>query len=154
MDHIDKKAFVFGSIFTLANRLQILGDKFDPNLTIKQWLLLAGIAESIKSTPSLSEVAELIGNSRQNVKKMALILEREGFIQLKKDSEDARILHLELTEKCKEYFINREKRETEFLEQVYQGFDADLLDGLYAGLLKMEDNIKGMEQINENEEKE
>ncbi len=146
MNTIDEKAYVFGSIFTLANRLQILGDKFDKNLTVKQWLLLVGIAKNTENTPTLSEVAGLIGNSRQNVKKMALILEREGFLLLQKDPLDARLLRLELTEKCLEYFKNREEKELEFLEQLYTGFDTDLLKGLYSGIVKLTDNVNEMER--------
>jgi len=40
MNDIAEKAHILGSVFILANRLQVLGDKFDENLTVKQWLLL------------------------------------------------------------------------------------------------------------------
>ncbi|MFA5636708.1 MAG: MarR family transcriptional regulator, partial [Anaerovoracaceae bacterium] len=75
MDSLKDKAFIFGSIFTLSNRLQILGDRLDRNLTVKKWLLLAGIHNCRNSSPSISEVAIIIGNSRQNVKKMLVKLE-------------------------------------------------------------------------------
>ncbi|QHQ61794.1 MarR family transcriptional regulator [Anaerocolumna sedimenticola] len=145
MDSIDKKAYVFGSIFTLANRLQILGDKLDKNLTVKQWLLLAGLTKYTNEAPTLSEVAAQIGNSRQNIKKMALILEREGFLILKKDSQDARILRLELTCNCKEYLKKRENKEIKFIEELFTGFPADLLNGLYSGIEMLSNTVKEME---------
>lgn len=79
MKQIQEKAFIFGAIFTLANRLQILGDKLDENITVKQWLLLATISKSEHPAPSLSEVAKTIGNSRQNVKKWLLFLKIKVF---------------------------------------------------------------------------
>ena len=145
MDSMNKKAYIFGSIFTLANRLQILGDKMDKNLTVKQWLLLAGLTRYDKEAPTLSEVAVQIGGSRQNVKKMALILEREGFLILKKDSRDARILRLELTNKCKEYLKSREEKEIKFIEELFKDFHTGHLDGLYAGIEKLSDNVNEME---------
>jgi DNA-binding MarR family transcriptional regulator len=152
--NVDEKSFVFGSIFTLANRLQILGDKFDKNITIKQWLLLAGITTYTEYVPTLSEVAVLIGNSRQNVKKMALILEREGFLSFAKDSHDARILRLALTKKCTDYFIKREHTEQEFLDYLFRGLDPVLINGLYEGIIKLTGNIEEMENNYVLEEKE
>ena len=154
MQNIDEKSFIFGSIFTLANRLQILGDKFDKNITIKQWLLLAGISTYTEYAPTLSEVAILIGNSRQNVKKMALILEREGFLSLVKDSHDARILRLSLTKKCTDYFDNREHKEQVFLDTLFRGLDPVLMNGLYEGIIKLTNNIEEMENQYAKEEKE
>lgn len=77
MNDIEKKAYIFGGILTLANRLQALGDKLDENVTLKQWLLIAVILKSGRSSPTISEVAKLVGNSRQNVKKMAGLLEKD-----------------------------------------------------------------------------
>lgn len=154
MDCTKEKAHIFGSIFTLANRLQVLGDKFDRNLTIKQWLLLVGIFQNESDAPTISEVASLIGNSRQNVKKMALRLEKEGFLKFHKDSSDARILRISLTKKCQDYFKQREEGELKFLEKLYDGFDTELIQGLDKGILKLEENIIEMEKQYVQKEKE
>lgn len=149
MDNLKEKAHIFGSIFAIANRLQVLGDQFDKNITIKQWLLLAGISESKSDTPTISEVANLIGNSRQNVKKMALILEREGFLVFLKDEEDARILRIRLTEKCAAYFKKREGRELAFLEELFSGIDSELIQALDQAITRLEANIDRMENKND-----
>jgi DNA-binding MarR family transcriptional regulator len=146
MDNLKEKAFVFASIFTLSNKLQVLGDKLDENMTTKQWLLLAGIANSGGNTPTISEVADLIGNSRQNVKKMALILEKAGFLKMEKDTNDARVLRISLTDKCLDYLKLREKKELEFLQQLFNGFDTNLIKGLEKGILKLGGNIIEMEK--------
>lgn len=149
MDSINEKAHIFGSIFIIANRLQVLGDKFDKNITIKQWLLLVGILKNSNTAPTISEVADLIGNSRQNVKKMALILEKKGFISLSKDPKDARILRVSLTDKCAAYFKKRENRELVFFEKLYEGYDTQLVKGLNDGITKLEENIIRMENQND-----
>jgi len=154
MDNINEKAYIFGTIFTMANRLQILGDKFDEHLTMKQWLLLASISKIGSDAPTISEVAIQIGSSRQNVKKMASILEREGFLILQKDSKDARVVRVRITKKCVDYFAQREKRELKFLEELYDGFDTKLVTGLFHGLSKMAVNIIEMENQYATEEKE
>jgi DNA-binding MarR family transcriptional regulator len=154
MDDIKYKAFIFASIFTLSNRLQVLGDRFDRNLTVKQWLLLAGIFRSQKDAPTISEVAGIIGNSRQNVKKMMLILEKQGFITIENDANDARAQRIRLTEKCLDYMMQREKREIEFLERLFEGFTPGELQGMARGISKLEKNIIEMAGLNHHEEKE
>jgi DNA-binding MarR family transcriptional regulator len=149
MDNINEKAHIFGSIFIIANRLQVLGDKFDKNITIKQWLLLIGILKSNTTSPTVSEVASFIGNSRQNVKKMALILEKKGFIRFEKDPKDARILRVSLTDKCEAYFKKRENRELDFFEKLYEDFDTELVKGLNDGITRLEENIIRMENQND-----
>lgn len=150
---LEKQAFIFGSILTLANRLQLLGDKLDENITIKQWLMIAIILKCDDPSPTLGEVAEMIGNSRQNVKKMALILEKQGFVSLSKDDHDARMVRIHLTPKCISYFQGRGAKETQFMEVLFEAFDHDLTNDLYKGLIKLADNIARMENGHEEEKR-
>ncbi|RCX19335.1 DNA-binding MarR family transcriptional regulator [Anaerobacterium chartisolvens] len=148
------KAFIFGSIFTLSNKLQIIGDRLDSNLTVKQWLLLAGIHNSRNEHPTISEVAGIIGNSRQNVKKMLLILEKLGFVKMGNDSNDARVQKVKITEKCLDYLKQREKRELKFLEQLFEGFEPSEIQELIHGISKLEKNIISIARLKHDEEKE
>ena len=142
---IEEKAFIFGAIFTLANRLQVLGDKFDKEITTKQWLLIASIAKHA-SPPTISEVAGQIGYSRQNIKKMAVILERQGYLVLQKDVHDARIIRIHITDKCRNHFKQREDSELEFLLTLFRDFDPSKLTGLYQGISHLAANLMDMEK--------
>ncbi len=137
-----EKAYIFGSLFTLANQLQLLGDRLDPALTVKQWLFLAGVLSCQPGVPALSEIAACIGSSRQNVKKMALILERQGFVRLEKDSRDARMLRVRLTEACLAHLRQREGMETRFINGLFAGFEPTELKTLAALLRKLAANIR------------
>lgn len=141
MSEIEQRAYIFGAIFALSNRLQVLGDAFDSNMTIKQWLFLVSVAK-FSDMPTISEVAEFIGYSRQNAKRIASDLEEQGFVTVAKDAKDARALRIALTEKCRGYFADREKRELEFLEKLFSGFDTRLTAGLFDGLQKLQGNIE------------
>ncbi|MDF2803210.1 MAG: MarR family transcriptional regulator [Anaerocolumna sp.] len=154
MDYLEEKAYIFGSIFTLSNKLQSLGDRFDHNLTIKQWLLLASIFKCDSDSPTISEVAALIGNSRQNVKKMILILEKEGFVSLIKDSNDARILRVRFTKNCQDYLLQREKKESEFLLKLFEEFNSSEIELLVKSISKLGKNISQMESLYNYEEEE
>ena len=143
MNELEQKAYIFGVIFTLSNSLQILGDAFDKNITVKQWLFIAGAAK-FSEPPILSEVAGFIGYSRQNAKRLATALEGRGFLTISKDANDARALRISLTPKCTEYFKKREQKELKFLDELFTGFDTELTDRFYKGLLKLEKNINIM----------
>lgn len=143
MNELEQKAYIFGTIFTLSNRLQALGDEFDENITTKQWLFILGVSR-FEEPPTISEVANFIGYSRQNAKRIAAALQKTGYVKISKDKNDARALRIELSSKCIEYFENRDKREIEFLEKIFTGFDAELTHSVYKGLIKLEKNIKAM----------
>lgn len=67
------------------------------DLTTRQWLLLAILSRSARPL-SLSESAARYGSSRQNIKQIALGLERRGYLRLLPDPEDARAQRLYLTD--------------------------------------------------------
>ncbi|UWG96086.1 MarR family transcriptional regulator [Dehalobacter sp. DCM] len=147
MNEIEQQAFIFGNIFVLANRLQVLGDAFDKNITIKQWLFLACVAQ-FKSAPTVSEVAEHIGYSRQNAKRMADALEQREFVRIVKDNTDARALRIHLTPKFNDYFESRRQKEVAFIQNLFHGFDLKLTSGLYQGLIQLTENMITMEKEN------
>lgn len=138
---MEEKAYIFGTVFILANKLQVLGDRLDRRLTVKQWLFLAGITACESGAPTLSELAARIGSSRQNVKKMAVLLEAQGFVAVNRDDSDARALRLTLTDSCREHFRRREHAEIAFIESLFEGFGAGELRSLARAFRKLERTI-------------
>ena len=136
-----RQAFIYGAIHMLSNRLQTVGDRIDPTMSSKQWFLLAVISKFKEAPPNIGDVAQTLGTSRQNVKKMANILEKRGFLRLEKDRDDLRSIQLFLTEKCGNYFKNREQQEIEYIERIFSGIDNETLDSLCTGLRKLAENI-------------
>ncbi|HPR92978.1 MAG TPA: MarR family transcriptional regulator [Syntrophomonadaceae bacterium] len=143
MDELEQKAYIFAEIFRLSNKLQVLGDEFDKNITIKQWLFMVYVSK-LGEPPTVTEVANFIGYSRQNAKRLADTLQEKGYVTIIKDKNDARALRIALTQKCLEYFQQRSNRELEFLKQIFNEFDAELTEGVYKGLLKLGKNIEEM----------
>lgn len=102
VDDDSRKQAIFASIFVMQNKLQTTCDKLDPELTMKQWLLLA-IADSVDETLTLTKLGELMGCSRQNVKKLAIALEKKGFIQIEQNEKDSRAICLVTKDRVQEY---------------------------------------------------
>lgn len=142
MINMEPHKYVFGSVFSIANRLQAIGDSFLGDITTKQWFLLAIIGQFFKDIPpAISEIAEIMGTSRQNVKQIALKLEKKGFLSISKDEKDSRILRVKITEKCMNYFEQRYEKDERFLETIFQGFKPEELFQLANSLDKFYKNI-------------
>ena len=123
MDITDRQKQIFGGIFLIANKLQVIGDQYliKDDITMKQWLLTVVISQFQSKPPTLSEVSEIIGSSRQNVKQLALKLEEKEFLSMEKDEEDARALRLKLTEKCEVFWEKRKEQDSDFIKNLFSG---------------------------------
>lgn len=141
----DEMSYVYGAVFALANRLQNLGDTYQGDITTKQWFLLA-VASKFETAPTIGQLAAVTGTSRQNVKKMAVILEKEGFLSIKRDENDARILRIILTDKCRERSERSAQRDILYLQEVFADISQDMLKGMYEGFKQLERNIIRMEE--------
>lgn len=144
MDKVDKQKYIFGSIFLLANKLQVIGDQYlgRDGITTKQWFLSAMISQFRDNPPTLSEVAELMGSSRQNVKQLALKLEEKEFLKIDKDEQDARAVRLKLTDKCVDFWEKREKQDDEFIEDLFKDFNEEELDTICKGFNKLFEKVE------------
>ena len=116
---------LFGSAFVLV---QHLGRRMDAllepmDLTTRQWLLLAVLSKAGRPL-SLTDAAALYGSSRQNVKEIALGLERRGYLRLEADPTDGRALLLHRTPLVAQSFETPDA----------QAQGTDFLAGIFAGL--------------------
>jgi MarR family transcriptional regulator, transcriptional regulator for hemolysin len=145
---MDKQKFIFGSLFLLANRLQVIGDQYlgRDGITTKQWFLTAIISQFQDSPPTLSEVADLMGSSRQNVKQLALKLEEKGFIKMEKDDKDARALRLKLTDNFKTFWQSREGQDDEFIKELFTNLSEEEINDMFSSFNKLLKNIENIEK--------
>ncbi|MGE5380369.1 MAG: MarR family transcriptional regulator [Methylocystaceae bacterium] len=139
-----------GLLFLLERRLEYLFDKvlLPHNLTAKQWLLLSVVEKTGNERPSLQEVARQLNTSHQNVKAIALNLEKRGFLALEKDADDKRVTRLRVTQLSKDFWQEREEQDNLMFLQIFQYLTAaetktlaPLLFKLLYGVQEMTDRI-------------
>lgn len=132
---------IFSSIFVLQNRLQTAGEKLQTQISMKQWLLLA-MADCCPKPRTLTNVGNLMGCSRQNIKKLALALEKKGFVRLVLGGNNS--VCIELTDKAAQYDEEVGERQLQFLKLLFSDFneyEIKVLFRLYAKL------FAGMERV-------
>ncbi len=148
LDRIEDDRFVFGSLFVAANLLETLLDRaFTPyGVTTKQFLLLITIQSLFEAPPTIQETARAMGTSHQNVKQIALNLERRGFLRLTKDGNDARVTRLALTDECRAFGEETNQAGEAFMRDMFQGVEAEDLGGAARTLRALWQNALAMKQ--------
>lgn len=141
VDDESRKQAIFANLFVMQNKLQTACDKLDPELTMKQWLLLA-LAESIDETVTLTKLGELMGCSRQNVKKLAIALEKKGFVQIEKNEKDSRATCLLTMDKVEEYSERVRDMQIKVLELLFKDFTEKEVEQLFSGIIKLSRGIE------------
>lgn len=141
---IPAREYLFGSIFLLANKLQALGDGYLEEVTLKQWLLLIMIHVMEKEQPSVTEVADFMGGTRQNVRKMLEVLEGKGFVELRANPLDRRTLSVALTPKTEQLFAQFQAKGDAFLDRLFDGIPPEELAGARRTVEALFENMERM----------
>ncbi len=132
---------IFSSIFVLQNRMQTAGEKLQTQISMKQWLLLVMTA-CCPEPRTLTNVGNFIGCSRQNIKKLALALEKKGFVRLLSGGNNS--VCIELTDKVDQYAEEMGERHLQSLKLLFSDFNEVEIEQLFRLYVKL---FAGMERI-------
>lgn len=144
---------IFSTLFIAGNKLQTLFDNHIPEISLKQFMLLS-IVRQAKKQLTFTQLGNLLGCSRQNVKKLAEVLMKKGFITIQQSPHDTRAMCICPTEKVNDYFQNdfsKYQDELKYLFEVYTDKEIEtlfmLLSKLYTGIENLEKKTAGQEEI-------
>ena len=140
----NQRKAIFSTLFIAGNKLQTLFDNHIPEISLKQFMLLSIVRQS-KEALTFTQLGTLLGCSRQNIKKLADVLMKKGFITIQQSPHDTRALCICPTEKVNDYFTNdffKYQEELKYLFEVYSDEEIEtlfiLLSKLYAGIENLE----------------
>lgn len=143
----NQKKAIFSTLFIAGNKLQTVFDNRIPEVTLKQFMLLSVVRQS-KEELTFTRLGNLLGCSRQNIKKLAAALMKKGFITIRQSPRDTRALCICPTEKMEDFFqkdFSKYQTELEYLFEVYTDKEIEalftLLSRLYRGIENLEKNI-------------
>ena len=114
---------------------------------MKQFMLLS-IVRQLPEQLTFTQLGDILGCSRQNIKKLADALEKKGFITIQQSSSDARAMCICPAKKAEEYFqeeFSVYQKELKYLFEVYTEKELEqffrLLMRLYAGIENLQRSI-------------
>lgn len=140
MKQKDRFSSIRDDIFMLSKLFQSIANQRSQGITVKQLRLLETIAKSPPHSLTISSLAAYAGSSRQNVKKMALILERERLISFGKDDHDGRMLRIEITDEGRNALNSRDENNDNLPDQVFLDLDEKTIKTTAKTLSKMKKN--------------
>lgn len=138
---IELSYFLIGLLSAFDNRFQAVADHAMKEISWKQFFAIVCI-DMCKSSPTVKELAEIMGSSHQNVKQILLKLEKKGFVRIDVDERDKRKQRIELTEYCKDFCAKNDERSVSIMEKMFEGISEEQLGVTIHTIIQMEDNLK------------
>lgn len=144
-----RRKAIFSTLFIAGNRLQTIFDRRIPQVSLKQFMLLSIVWQSEEQL-TFTQLGDLLGCSRQNIKKLAEVLRKKGFITIQRSPDDPRAMCICPTEKVADFFqkeFRQYEGELKYLFEVYTDREIEtlflLLSKLYAGIENLEKKQEG-----------
>ncbi len=138
---MDTRYIIFGSIFSMSTKLETIGKDFLGEITTKQWFMLLNLVTFFDEPPSISELAEQMGTSHQNVKQIALKLQDKGFLRIKRDDLDSRTSRLEVTDMVDKYDDEHREANNMFIDRLFDGINPEELNEFLSVTMRLLDNL-------------
>lgn len=136
---LKQQKFIYGAIFLLANKMQLLSDQLEEEITTKQYFFLVTLSQFENYIPTLTDLAQFMACSRQNAKKMAVLLEEKKMVTIIKDDQDKRSSRILLTDIAKDYLIKRDELQQTFYDALFTNINERTMEYMESGLLRMAD---------------
>ena len=147
LDSVNDSEFTFAALLIVANKMDTLLERvlIRYGITAKQWFLLLVAINLAESMPTIKEAAAEMGSSHQNVKQIALKLEKKGMLRLEKDETDRRMIRLVTTEKSREFWQALEGDGIMFMKAFYEGIEPEQLSNARRFLSEVLQNLNRIE---------
>ena len=141
----------YGYFFTVTNKLQATSDKKIDAMTMRQLFLLVGLEAFGDYDPSLQELSYIFGSSYQNVKRMALQLDKDGYLSIRKDSKDRRKIRLKLNRaNYDKLMIETKPGVVAFFDKIYSGISTEELQVVHRVLAQINNNLDELDTAEAN----
>lgn len=141
--HIEKPYFLLGLLSAFDNRFQAVADRLIEEISWKQFFVIICV-NLCKESPTIKELAGIMGSSHQNVKQILLKLEKKGFVNISVDGEDRRKQRVKLTEKCIQFCNDNDEKSDAAMKAMFNGISEEQIFITIKTIMQMEDNLKSI----------
>ncbi len=135
-----KRDFLYSSFSQLEKKWQALFERrlshFE--LSYVQYGLLELLVQRFYYPPSFKEVAAAMETSHQNVKQIALILQKKELIGFVPDTKDGRIVRIQIVPRAEEIVGEFRQKKKDLIRSFFSGLNDEEIDVLFDLLLKVE----------------
>ena len=140
---IELSYFLIGLLSAFENRFQAVADNAMKEISWKQFFAIICI-NMCKTSPTVKELAEIMGSSHQNVKQILLKLEKKGFVRIEEDELDKRKQRIGLTDACREFCEKNDEKSISIMKRLFDGVSEEQLQVTIQTIIQIEDNLKAI----------
>ena len=137
-----QKAIV--SLFSVTNKLQMQGDKYLQDITIRQMLAIPALIHAPDGKATVNHIAKQMGTTKQSAKQIVDALEKKKYLTVTPSEQDKRSLDIKITKKGEQAFRACSERTDEFLADVFCNFtstDLEMFNLLLQKLYRYDDEV-------------
>ena len=132
-------------LFSVTNKLQMQGDKYLQDLTIRQMLAIPAIIHAPDGKATINYIAKQLGTTKQNAKQIVDALAKKNYVSVAPSESDRRAVNVTVTQGSEAAFRLCSERTDEFLADVFRDFTTGDLEALWTLLNKLY-RFDGIEQ--------
>jgi len=137
---IEPSYYLLGLLSAFDNRFQAVADKLLGEVSWKQFFTIICI-NMCRNSPTIKELAGIMGSSHQNVKQILLKLEKKGFVTIQQDTTDRRKQRVMLTEKCMQFCESNDEKSTYIMTKMFDGLSNEQLVMTIQTIMQIEKNL-------------
>jgi DNA-binding MarR family transcriptional regulator len=128
---------IYATLFSLANKVQLQGDKYIGTLTSRQFMTMIAIIHLPEDQTTLNNIARKLGTTKQSVKQLITIIESKGYISTVSSQQDKRAVNVKITESGKNAMMTCAEKSVKFFTDLFKEFSTQEMDMLWSLLKKM-----------------
>lgn len=132
-------------LFSVTNKLQMQGDKYLGDLSIRQMLALPAIFHAPEGEATINHIARSLGTTKQSAKQIVDAMEKKNYLSVAPSERDKRAVAVTITPEGRQAFSACSERTDEFLADIFRDFTAQDLEALWTLLHKLY-RFDGVEQ--------
>lgn len=137
--------YALATLFSVTNKLQVQGDKYLGDLTIRQMLAVPAIIHAPEGKATINHIARQLGTTKQSTKQIIDTLEKKKYLSVEQSPIDKRAVNITITPEGEKAFIECSNRTDEFLADIFCNFTAEDLE-TFCNLLRKLYGFDGAEQ--------
>ncbi|MGE6629763.1 MarR family winged helix-turn-helix transcriptional regulator [Bacillus sp. NPDC077027] len=127
----------YATLFSLANKIQVKGDKYLELLTSRQYMAMVAIAHLPEDETTLNNIARKLGTTKQSAKQLISIMEKKGYVNVIPSRKDKRAINVSITQIGIEVLLVVTEKGTFFLEELFKKFSTEELETMWKLLKKL-----------------
>ena len=136
---------MLGLLSSFDNRFQAIADSTMQEISWKQFFAIICI-NMCKESPTIRELAQILGSSHQNVKQILLKLEKKGFVCIVADENDKRKQRIELTDYCRAFCAKNDEMTMNIMKKMFDGVSEEQLQTTIQTIIQIGDNLQEIQE--------